>query len=120
VPSVDPIPGPTIGEPLPRATAAQVGPEKWRYWILAERGHGPEWAKVFHVDLKDAEKIWAAIANALPHAPIRTIVDHGKDGVVCGVDLELDIRARRATVSTAWHYEQSDAPPRLVTAYPRS
>ena len=112
-------PTPTITEPLPRAADAYAEPEKWREWIFAERGHGLEWARVFHVDLTDMETVWTAITGAIHEAPIHKIVDHGQDGVVCGVDMELTIESRRARVRTSWHYEDAHAAPRLVTAYPR-
>jgi hypothetical protein len=113
------VPIPSIGEPLPRAANAYAEPEKWRDWIFAEHGHGPEWAKVFRVDLTDTERVWAAITEALLDAPIHKIVDHGQDGVVCGLDMELTVASRRARVRTSWHYEHAGAAPRLVTAYPR-
>jgi hypothetical protein len=50
------VPTPTIGEPLPQAAEAYAEPEKWQSWILAERGHRAEWARLFHVDLMDIEK----------------------------------------------------------------
>lgn len=112
-------PTPTINEPLPRAADAYAEPEKWREWIFTERGHGPEWARVFHVGLADTETVWTAITGAILDAPIHKIVDRGQDGVVCGVDMELTIASRRARVRTSWHYEYARAAPRLVTAYPR-
>ncbi len=110
---------PAIGKPLPRAAEAYAEPEEWRSWIFAEHGHGQEWAKVFHVDLADAQRVWTAITEALLAAPVHKIVDRGQDGVVCGVDMALAIAARRARVRTSWHYEYVGAAPRLVTAYPR-
>lgn len=110
---------PTIDKPLPRAADAYAEPEKWREWIFTERGHGSEWARVFHVDLADTETVWRAITGAILEAPIHKIVDRGQDGLVCGVDMELTIKSRRARVRTSWHYEDAQATPRLVTAYPR-
>ncbi|HEY5195263.1 MAG TPA: hypothetical protein VIJ39_15520 [Solirubrobacteraceae bacterium] len=112
-------PPPTIDEPLPRAADAYADSEKWREWIFTERGHGSEWARVFHVGLADTEMVWTAITEAILGAPIHKIVDRGQDGVVCGVDMELTIASRRARVRTSWHYEYARAAPRLVTAYPR-
>jgi hypothetical protein len=94
-------------------------PEKWAKWILAERGHGREWARVFHADLADTERAWRAIAVAALDAPIIKIVDRGPDGIVCGVDMELTLGARVARVRTSWHYDRVGEAPRLVTAYPR-
>jgi hypothetical protein len=113
------MPTPTIGEPLPRAAEAYATPEKWRDWIFAEHGHGPEWARVFHVDRAATEQVWSAITEAISVAPIHKIVDRGRNGVVCGVVIELTIGSRNARVRTSWHYEHAGAAPRLVTAYPR-
>jgi hypothetical protein len=113
------MPTPVLGQPLPRATEAYTTPEKWRDWILAEHGHGQEWARVFHVGPGDAERTWEAIARAVPDAPIFKLVDRGQDGVVCGVEIRLTLNGRTASVRTSWHYASADDAPRLVTAYPR-
>jgi hypothetical protein len=113
------VPTPKIGKPLPRAADAYAEPEKWRDWILAERGHGSEWAHVFHVDPGAAEKVWSVIVEAVIDAPLHKIADRGPNGVVCGVDMKLTIGSRSARVRTSWHYESAGAAPRLVTAYPR-
>lgn len=43
---------PTVGEPLPRAEDAWREQIKLEGWILAERGHGAEWQRVFHVSVR--------------------------------------------------------------------
>jgi len=40
-------------------------------------------------------------------------------GVSYGVLIELTIRSRSSTALTAWHYENAETGPRLVTAYPK-
>jgi hypothetical protein len=110
---------PTLGQPLPRAAEAYTTPEKWTDWILADRGHGLEWARVFSIGPSDTQAAWRAIADAVLDAPIHTIIDRGGDGLVCGVDVELTIGSRTANVRTSWNYTPADAPPRLVTAFPR-
>jgi hypothetical protein len=112
---------PTVGQPLPRAAEAYSASEKWREWIFADRGHGREWARVFHVELDaaDAERAWQAIIAAALHAPIATLVDRQEIGLICGVEVELTINSRTASVRTSWHYKHPVAAPRLVTAYPR-
>jgi hypothetical protein len=110
-------PVPTVGEPLPRAAEAYTAPEKLA-WILAEHGHGQEWARVFRIKDVDAQCLWDAIARAVPDAPIYRIIDRGPNGIVCGVEMELTIDSRVATVRTSWHYQQAGDAPRLVTAYP--
>jgi hypothetical protein len=115
----DAIPKPNIGQPLPRAADAYSTPEKWDQWILADRGHGQEWARVFRVDPADIERVWQAILKAMLDAQVHKVVDHGQDGIVCGVDSQLTIGSRTAWVRTSWHYEHAASAPRLVTAYPR-
>jgi hypothetical protein len=63
------MPYPKIGQPLPRAADAYATAEKWRGGILAEHGHGPEWARVFNVGPDDSERIWSAISEATWSAP---------------------------------------------------
>jgi hypothetical protein len=112
------MPYPEIGQPLPRASDTYAAPEKWRGWILAAHGHLPEWARVFDVGADDGGRIWSAITEAILDAPVSTVRDRARHGVVCGVEVELTINDRTARVATAWHYIDDEAAPRLVTAYP--
>lgn len=112
------MPYPEIGQPLPRAADAHATGDKWRGWILAAQGHGPEWARVLDVEPDDSEQIWQAIAAAVLDAPVSTIRDRTPHGGVCGVELTLTNNDRTARVATAWHYGDDHAAPRLVTAYP--
>ena len=111
------MPAPNVGQPLPRADEAYAAPEKWAEWILADRGHGGEWARVFLVHPSDSEQIWQAIANAVLDAPV-SAVRKVAVGVACEVRIELTIEERTATVRSAWHYADTDDAPRLVTAFP--
>jgi hypothetical protein len=95
--------GPTVGHPLPRADEAFATPEKWTEWILADRGHGQEWARVFQAGPADAERIWSAIAAAVLDAPVSAIRQVPL-GVTCEVRVKLTIGERTATVRSAWHY----------------
>jgi len=108
---------PEIGAAMPRATDAWCHEEKWARWILAERGHGPEWLHVFGVGPEDWRQVWRAIRVAVKAVPV-TEVRLSPDGVGCGVVVDLRIGPRRATVLSAWHYSHRGAAPRLVTAYP--
>jgi Domain of unknown function (DUF6883) len=110
---------PRIGEPLPRAAEAWCSEGKWVDWILAERGHGSEWSRVFHVRPDRWERVWEALATAAIGALIQTIRGTAPGGITCGVAIELTIEGRTATVTSAWHYEQEGAAPRLVSAYPK-
>jgi hypothetical protein len=115
---LDTSPPPTVGEPLPRAAEAYTSPEKLA-WILAEEGHGQEWARVLHIDQNDTQRFWSAIARAVLDAPIHRVTNRGPDGFVCGVESTLTIGKRTVGTRTAWHYEHTRDAPRLVTAYPR-
>lgn len=108
---------PEIGGPLPRAWDAWYEPIKLEEWVLAERGHGPEWRRVFEVGVEDSQRVWRAIMTALTQARVASVRDRGAEGVVCGVEVELTIRERTAPVTLSWHYADATAAPRLVTAY---
>ncbi len=109
---------PHVGQVLPRASAAYAAPEKLA-WILSVEGHGCEWARVLHIGEHDAWRFWIAIANAVAQSPIYKIIDRGRDGLVCGVEVKLTIDGRTTNAVTSWHYEYALDAPRLVTAYPR-
>lgn len=104
---------------MPRVGDAYATLEKLQQWILADRGHGQEWGEVFRVDSADAELVWWAIIDVVWHALVHKVIDRGRDGIVCGVDLTVTIGLRTARVRTSWHYSHASAAPRLVTAYPR-
>ena len=110
-------PIPTVGKPLPRAAEAYATPEKLD-WMLAAHGHGPEWARVFHVTPDDAGRAWSAIAQTILGVPIVSIRDASPYGVSCEVRIVLVLGTRTAPVLSAWHYTQPDDTPRLVTAFP--
>jgi hypothetical protein len=110
---------PKVGEVLPRGEDAWCEPSKWDGWILADRGHGREWAKVLHVTLADVDVLWKALAAAVLVEPVSRVVDLGKHGLNCRVDVQLTIRERSARIRAAWHYADAESAPRLVSAYPR-
>jgi hypothetical protein len=110
-------PTPTVGQTLPRVTDAYMTPEKLR-WILAEHGHGQEWARVFRIGDEDADRLWTAIVRAVSNEPIFRVIDRREYGIVCGVAVQLTLNERTANVTTSWHYATAGDAPRLVTAYP--
>lgn len=110
---------PQVGKVLPRAAGAWCEASKWEGWILAPHGHGLEWAKVLRATLDDVDVIREAIYAAAQVALVSRVRGRGGHGVNCRVDLELTIRDRTATIRAAWHYDGSEDPPRLVSAYPR-
>lgn len=76
---------PQPGEPLPQASACWYEPIKFEGWILAPRGHGREWERVFGVGAEDQERVWQALASAARTAAIMEVRDRGAEGVVCGI-----------------------------------
>ena len=95
---------PYLAGPLPRAEDAWYEPIKLEGWILAERGHGPEWKRVFHVGVEDSRRVWRAITMAVAQGRVATVRDRGAEGVVCGVEVELMIGERTAPVTLSRHY----------------
>lgn len=108
---------PKIGEALPRAHQVWYECVKLEDWILADRGHGEEWQRVFRVGFEDRERLWEAIVGAVQRAQIATVRDRGVKGIVCSVKVELTTGERTAPVTISWHYASEEAAPRLVTAY---
>jgi hypothetical protein len=70
-----------------REQACWYGPIKFEEWILAPRGHGHEWQRVFNVGLDDRDRVWEAISSAAGTAVIMEVRDRGADGVVCGIGI---------------------------------
>jgi hypothetical protein len=66
---------PKPGEALPRAAECWYEQVKLDDWVLAERGHGPGWSRVFHLEPEDGERFWEAISAAVAGAPIATVRD---------------------------------------------
>lgn len=108
---------PKIGESLPRPDQVWYEPVKLEDWVLAERGHGEDWQRVFLVGLENREQVWESIVAAVQDAHVTTVRDRGANGIVCGVEVELTIGERAAPVTISWHYKSEGAAPRLVTAY---
>jgi hypothetical protein len=110
---------PRVGDPLPRAADVWYQPAKFDDWVLAPRGHGLEWQRVFHVTRKDVDEVWGAIEIAIRRARIIEVRSN-PDGITCGVDVLVTLNGRAAMVRASWHYADADAKPRLVSAYIRS
>ncbi len=109
---------PQVGEVLPRAAECWHEPIKFGEWILAPRGHGPEWERVFGVTDEDRGRVWEAIAAAAIGAAIVEVRDRSPFGIACGVEAQVTIGEHSATVTMSWHYATPEAAPRLATAYP--
>lgn len=98
------VPYPRIGQPLPRAAEACVASDKWRGWILAANGHGPQWARVFGLGESDGERLWGAITERLGDASVSVVRHRPPHGVVCGAVMSIQVNGGSASVTTAWHY----------------
>jgi hypothetical protein len=109
---------PQIGESLPRAADCWYEQAKLLGWVLNSGGHGPEWERVFQVTAADHELVWAALAAAAIDVEIIEVRDREPNGIVCGVEAEVTIGERSASVTMSWHYADPGAAPRLATAYP--
>jgi len=109
---------PKVGELLPRAAEAWFEQVKFDDWMLATRGHGAEWERVFGVGVGDHAQVWKAIAAAAPGATITEVRDRSPFGIACGIESDVTIGDRTGTVTISWHYESEGAAPRLATAYP--
>lgn len=82
---------PQIGEALARAEDAWCSREKWVDWILAERGHGPEWKRVLQIEADEWEIAWNALKEAVRESTAETVRALEAGGVSCGITLELNI-----------------------------
>jgi acetyltransferase-like isoleucine patch superfamily enzyme len=51
-------------------------------------------------------------------AEIVEVRDREPNGIACGVEVEVMIGERSATVMMSWHYAYAGAAPRLATAFP--
>jgi hypothetical protein len=109
---------PKIGEPFPRAQDAWYEWIKFEDWIFSNKGHGSEWARVFHVGLDDWRLVWNTILKATASATIEEVRDRSPFGFSCGTWVQLTLTGRKSLVKVSWHYLEEGAAPRLVTAYP--
>ncbi len=84
-----------------------------------DRGHGAEWRLVFKLGAEDVDQLWEVLSALVETVPVSAIRDKGEYGLNCEVAFRLQINGRTADVITVWHYDREDAPPTLVTAYPK-
>jgi hypothetical protein len=111
---------PQIGDRLPRIANGFAESDKWSGWILAPHGHGRDWARALAVGIDDVERLFGLLHGASRAAPVVNVYDHGRFGYSCAVDITITLNGRTARARTVWHYKSEAAPPRLVTAYPRT
>jgi len=109
---------PEAGDSFPRAKDAWYTWDKVEDWILGDRGHGPEWARVFQIGLDDWGYLWQEILGATIGATIQSVRDRSPYGIACEAQVRISIGDRNALVKLSWHYVNEGDAPRLVTAYP--
>lgn len=85
--------------------------------MLSDRGHGPEWRRVFRVKSSQSADLWNAFADLAASAPV-TDVRPTEVGIRCEMRAELTFNDRTAMVMLGWWYDRTEDAPRLVTAYP--
>jgi hypothetical protein len=106
---------------VPGAERAVVEERKLVEWVLAERGHGGDWARAFGLGPQDVSLLAPALeAHLRAHPPTAVLVNPaGPEARTYRVYGPLELAGRRAFVLSVWEVLAPGAPPRLVTAYPR-
>jgi hypothetical protein len=109
-------------ERVPGADRAFIEQRKLQDWVLADHGHGPDFARALGVGLEDLPLVHTALlAHVRENPPEATRPSHplagpeARDWSVLG---PLEIRGRHAEVRSVWQVAPP-APPRLITAYSR-
>lgn len=108
-------------ERVPGAEGAVIEERKLTGWVLAEHGHGGDWARAFGVGPEDVGLLGPALeAHLRTHPPAAVLVNPaGPEARTYRVYGPLELAGRRAFVLSVWEVLATGAPPRLVTAYPR-
>jgi hypothetical protein len=119
---------PRPGEPLPRAEAAYGVRDKLAGYSL-DPTHEVGGAKaagferILGITIDDIDYFEAVVLDGVQVTPVGSVCDNPPHGISCTVDLQVrglrDKRDRVARVRTVWLLADADAPPRLVTAYPK-
>ena len=108
---------------VPGAERALGEEAKLTGWVLAERGHGPDFARALGVGSEDRDLLRAALlAHVREHPPEAGRPGHplaGPAARLWSVSGPLEVRGRRTEVMSVWEVPGPGGRPRLVTAYPR-
>jgi hypothetical protein len=120
---------PTAGELLPRAAEAFGVREKLQTYSL-DRTHesgGPkarDFELILGITIDAIDYLEAQIVARIRDTPIREVRENPPWGINSVVDMSIagiGAKADRVTsVRTVWTFDQPGAPPRLVSAYPKS
>jgi len=118
-----------VGELLPRGARAfgvRRKLEKYALDITNEVG-APKacgFERILAITLDDIDYLEGAIYTGAVVVPVSEIRDNAPWGIKCTVIVPVRGRdeksGRLVDVTTAWEIRSSDAPPRLVTAFPTS
>jgi hypothetical protein len=106
---------------VPGAERAVIEGRKLAEWVLAERGHGGDWARAFALAPEDAGLLEEALRAHVADNPPAAVLDNpaAPGARTYRVYGPVELAGRRAFVLSVWEVLAPDAPPRLVTAYPR-
>jgi hypothetical protein len=120
---------PTVGKPLPLAAEAFGVRYKLETYSLnvAHEDGGPKalgFELILGITLDAIGYLEAQILARILDTPVSILRDNAPYGVMCTVDMPIggvDAKADRiANVRTIWALDSPGAPPRLVSAYPKS
>jgi hypothetical protein len=119
---------PQVGEILPRADAAVGIRRKLAEYSLntTHPDGGPKargFAVILGITSADIGYLEAGIRAGIREAPIAAIRRDSPYGVKCVIEFPLqglgDKSARQVNLRTTWLFSGIDAPPRLLTAFPK-
>lgn len=119
---------PQVGEVLPRAGAAIGVRRKLAEYSLA-KSHPAGGSKargfslVLGIEAGDIDYLESKIRSGILTAPIRAVRVEHQHGLKCVVDFPLrglgDKNDRVVNLRSVWLFSTENAPPRLITAFPK-
>jgi hypothetical protein len=119
---------PQVGEILPRA-GAPIGIRRKLLGYSLNSAHpdgGPKaqgFALVLGITTIDIDYLASEIRSGILTAPIGAVREDQRHGLKCVVDFPLrglgGKKDRVVNLRTVWSFSTMDAPPRLVTAFPK-
>jgi filamentous hemagglutinin len=122
-------PPPAVGEVLARATEAFGLRYKLETYSLdpTHKVGGPKargFEQILGITIEAIDYLEAQILARVLDTPVSEVRDNPPYGIKCTVDIQvpgIGAKADRvANVRTVWVFDQPGAPPRLVTAIPKS
>jgi uncharacterized protein len=120
---------PQVGQLLPRAAdafGARVKLTTYSLDVTHDSG-GPKargFDRILAITIEDIGYLEGAIYTGILLIPVSQVRDNAPYGIKCAVDIPvrgIGAKADRViTIRTVWQFDEPDAPPRLVTAFPTS